>query len=194
MVDERAAQVAAVAAAGGNEQSVGLAALAGAGESDLGLHHFPRVFQEPDGAFAQSRIGLLDQVELLVRIEDVDFDGERAAEDIEQGAEQFLAQFRRAVPQGGGRGEELVDVAGVADVEAVFPERLFGEQAVVAAQAIVVEPEESAVFEVRGGDAPAALQVAVEVVVDDAAERVVGRGAGGAADIGVGGVVVERQG
>ena len=64
---------------------------------------------------------------------------------------------------------------------------------IFALQSLVVEGEQPAVFEVRRSDAPAALQVPIEVVVDDPAQGIVGRVPRRAAHLRVGGIFVEPK-
>jgi len=136
---------------------------------------------------------LFDEVELFLRIKDIHFDGQRPAEDIEEGAKEFLTQLGFTGAQGRGGFNELFLVPVNLNLETGIPKFRFFQQAFLSLQAFVVKDEQAAVFQVRRGHTPTALEITIEVVVYDAAKGVVGGVLGRAAHFRVGGVFVEPK-
>lgn len=171
---QRAFEVTTITAVGGNEEPGCVVALFGPGIGHHGFHQFARVFQIPDRILQQPRLGLLNQVELLLWIEHVHFDSQRTAQDVQKCAQEFFAQLWFAGSQRRGHLNELFRIAVHLNLEAGVPQFSLLQQAVCPLQPFVVEDQQTAVFEVWCSHPPAALQVAIEVVVDDAAQSVVG--------------------
>ena len=65
------------------------------GIGDDRLRQLAGILEIPDRVLQQARCGLLDQIELLLRIEDIHLDREGPAQHVEQGAEHLLPQLRQ---------------------------------------------------------------------------------------------------
>src|SRR5690606_35749956 len=111
---------------------------------------------------------------------------------IEQRADCFLPGLRRAVPQRGRDLDEPVTLT-VPHREAGRPQGCLAKQSIRAGETFVLESQKPAVLKVGRGDAPAALKVAIEVVVDHAAQSVVRRIARRTSDIRVRSIFIEGQ-
>ena len=193
---EGAPEITAETSEGGDEKPPAILLLFGARVSHDGFHQLNRVVEVPNGAFQQAGIGLLDEVALFLRVEDIGLHGKGAAQDVEQGTKKLVPEFRCAGAERRGRFDELLRLAIHARFEPALPEVGFTQQTIGAGEALILESQQAAVFEVGRGDAPAALEVTVKVVVNDAAEGVIGGIAGRPFDFRVGGIIVEpeRQG
>jgi hypothetical protein len=110
-----------------------------------------------------------------VWLEEVDLHGQLAAHEVEEGLEDLL-------PLVGGEGRERRAGA--------LPGGLVGDEV---GEGLVADVEETALLEVREGDAPASLQVAVDAVAEDVAEGALGVGLREKPHVRVAGVGRERQ-
>ena len=179
-----ALEVLSVGAVRGHEQTALFASAPGARPGDDRVGQLPLVLQIPGRTFEETRFRLLNQIVLLARIKHVDLYGELSPQQIEQRTDQLLARIGR------NRAERIGD--GVL-VKTGFPQLGLPEQPVVAAETLVVEPEQSAILQVGRGDAPTTFQIAVEEILQHLAQGVFGALARRSAHLGIGGVVLERQ-
>ena len=146
---------------------------------------------------------------LLPRVEDVHLYRERTANDVEKGARHLVPDVDRGEAKRiRDLDESLLPAACAATSAATgstafsttlahgepgLPQLLLGQQAVGSAESLVLEAEQAAVLQVGGGHPPAALQVAVEEVLERAAQGVLGALPGRAAHVRVRRVVVEAR-
>jgi hypothetical protein len=115
------------------------------------------------------------EADLLLRggLEELDLDRQLAAEIVEE-------DLADRSTQGGSCGDE----------QGLFPQVGVGAEG---GDVAVLDGEQAALLEVRGGEAPAAGEVAVERVAEDAAEGALGRFALAVEDLRVLGVEADRQ-
>ena len=70
--------------------------------------------------------------------------------------------------------DELLGLPVHIGLRSLFPKLRLAKQAFFALQPFVAERKRAAVLEIRRGDSPTTLQVAIEIVIDDTAQGVVG--------------------
>ena len=106
---------------------------------------FPFVLQVPGGALEETGVRLCHQVVLLAPVEHVDFDGQLPPEEVQKGADEFRPHTRRGRTQRLGHFDEALALA-FAHGETGFPQSRLLEQAILARESLVLEPQQSAVL------------------------------------------------
>ena len=109
---------------------------------------------------------LQGEVVLLPRIEDIDLHRKLPPGDIEEGPDDVFPHIGGGEAKGGRNFDEAFLTAALADRESGHPQLFLCEQAVGLVEPLVLEPEQSAVFEVGRGHPPAPFEVAVEEVLE----------------------------
>src|ERR1019366_8977550 len=115
------------------------------------------------------------------------------SQQIGQYSQHHLARRRLTPCEHGRCGKELLRLPASAHKDAALPDLGLRKQALRTGKAQVFEPKKPAVLEIRCRDAPAALQVPVQVILDHLAKCVVRCGAGRPANVRVCRVVLEPQ-
>ena len=171
---EGAFHVLSVGAVRGDEEAAPFALPSRAGPGDDGAGQLTLVVEIPDRAFEETWLRLLDEIVLFPGVEHVHLHCERPPEHVEQGADDLLPRFGRDLAEGRRSFDEAPVPAAFLYGEPRLPQFRFAEQSVFPSESFVLETQQPAVLQIGRGDPPAAFEVAVEEVLDDAPQGVPG--------------------